>query len=275
MNHSLPGHRSAWAALICLAAVHANGPWIRAQNIAPTASAPSLPVARTNISNVMENSLGMKFRTVPGATVYFSIWEIRVRDYEAFVAASGRSWSKPAFDQGREHPAVNVNWEDAQAFCRWLTAKERQEGRLTEQQRYRLPTDEEWSLAVGLGTESGTSPEDKMKRRVVWPWGSHWPPRTGDGNYAPELKADSFAHTAPVGSFSPNASGLHDLGGNVWEWCEDWYNTARVTKVLRGASFNDAHPASLLASYRFHGTMNLTGEDIGFRVVLDSQPPTQ
>jgi formylglycine-generating enzyme required for sulfatase activity len=272
MNHSSRGRGRALAELVCLMTVLASSPAIQAQNTIRTSTVPNLPVERKDMPGLIENSLGMKFRTVPGGKVQFSIWETRVQDYEAFVMASGRSWSKPGFDQGKLHPAVNVNWEDAQAFCRWLTTQERKAGRLTEQQRYRLPTDEEWSLAVGLGTESGTSPEDKMKRRVIWPWGSYWPPRNREGNYAPELKADSFANTAPVGSFPPNASGLYDLGGNVWEWCEDWYNAARVTKVLRGASFNDAHPATLLASYRFHGTMNLTGEDIGFRVVLESKP---
>jgi formylglycine-generating enzyme required for sulfatase activity len=261
--------RGVLAGLFSVMAVLACSPAIPAQNAVQTGIAPDPRGERMDMPGVVENSLGMKLVAVPGGKVRFSIWETRVQDYEAFVVASGRSWSRPSFDQGKVHPAVNVSWEDAQAFCRWLTTKERKEGRWAEQHRYRLPTDQEWSRAAGLETEAGTTPEEKMKQRVIWPWGSHWPPRNGEGNYASELKADTFLNTAPVGTMLPSVFGLCDLGGNVWEWCEDWYNAAQVTRVLRGASFNDAHPATLLAAYRFHGTMNLTGEDIGFRVVLE------
>lgn len=222
----------------------------------------------------MENSLGVKFVQVPGVRVWFSIWETRVRDYRVFTEDTRREWTKPDFEQTPDDPAVNVSWEDAAAFCNWLTARERKSGRLTDKQRYRLPTDQEWSVAVGLGPEHGRTPEDRLQASVVWPWGCTWPPKPGDGNYAPELEADKFAQTSPVGSFKPNHHRLHDLGGNVWEWCDDWYNDARVTKALRGGSFHDSQPKDLLAAYRFSATVHLSNDDIGFRVVLqdDSQP---
>ncbi|HWI58393.1 MAG TPA: SUMF1/EgtB/PvdO family nonheme iron enzyme [Bacillota bacterium] len=211
----------------------------------------------------------MRFVQVPGATAWFSIWETRVRDYRTFCEATGRTENKPEFGQEELHPVVNVSWEDAWAFCEWLTSKERKEKRLQAKERYRLPADCEWSVAVGLSAEQGKTPEDRMKAQIIWPWGHYWPPLPGDGNYGLELKVDAFTHTSPVGSFKANAFGLYDLGGNVWEWCEDWYNEARVTKVLRGGSFNDALPMYLLAAHRFSGTMNLSNEDIGFRVVLE------
>lgn len=227
--------------------------------------------AAGNATNLFENSLGMKFVGVPGLRARFAIYETRVRDYQQFAEAAGRAWEKPDFAQGPDHPVVNLTWEDAAAFCRWLTDRERKLGRLTDRQRYRLPTDQEWSAAAGLGSESGKAPEDRMKSLVVWPWGYYWPPQPGDGNYGPELAVDSFANTSPAGSFNPNRHGLYDLGGNVWEWCEDWYNEANVTKALRGGSFHDSQPKDLLAAYRFSGTMHLSNDDIGFRVVLETK----
>ena len=79
--------------------------------------------------------LSMKFVPVPGTNVLFSVWETRVKDYQAFCDATGRSWEKPTFSQTDEHPAVNLNWEDAKAFCKWLSGK--------EGKTYRLPTDHE------------------------------------------------------------------------------------------------------------------------------------
>ncbi len=217
------------------------------------------------------NSLRMTFVSVPGLKVRFCTHETRVSDYAEFRSATKRPWTAPQFAQGPTHPVVNVSWEDAIAFCQWLTAKERQQVKLAGKRKYRLPTDQEWSAAVGLAPEQGGTPEDRMKSTVVWPWGHYWPPLPGDGNYAPELKVDEFAQTSPVASFKPNVNGLFDMGGNVWEWCEDWYNNAGVTKTLRGGSFSDAGPSYLLASYRFSGTMNLSNEDIGFRIVLTDE----
>jgi len=239
--------------------------FIVAATLAPAAADPSLAPSGTN---AFTNTLGMRFISVPGTKVCFSIWETRVQDYQAFVEETQRPWRKPDFEQAPAEPVVNVTWEDAAAFCDWLTRRERKAGRLTDQQRYRLPTDPEWSVAVGLQAESGATPEDRMNASVIWPWGCTWPPQAGDGNYAPELGADTFRNTSPVGRFKPNHFGLCDLGGNVWEWCDDWYNEARVTKALRGGSFHDSQPRDLLAAYRFSGTMHLDNDDIGFRVVL-------
>jgi hypothetical protein len=73
--------------------------------------------------------LSMKFVPVPGTNVLFSVWETRVKDYQAFCDATGRSWEKPTFSQTDEHPVVNLNWEDAKAFCKWLAGrKERRIG---------------------------------------------------------------------------------------------------------------------------------------------------
>jgi formylglycine-generating enzyme required for sulfatase activity len=242
----------------------ASGPAAGAASAAAAAPAPPGPG-----SGAYTNSLNMRFVPVAGTRVWFSVWETRVQDYARFVADSGREWTAPEFPQDPSHPVTNVNWEDAVSFCQWLTEKEREAGRLGHDDRYRLPTDNEWSAAAGLGPESGRTPELRSKNARPWPWGATWPPPPRAGNYGPDLKIDAFDRTAPVGSFAPTAAGLFDLGGNVWEWCEDWYNEAGVTRVLRGGGWADSGPAPLLSSYRFQGTMNLRNDDFGFRIVLD------
>ena len=247
-----------------------------------------------------ENSLGMRFVPVPGTNVLFSIGETRVRDFEVFASATGHradgkiwtwidgkrgnydgfSWRNPGFTQGPTHPVCAVSWDDAQAFCRWLTQKERAEGRLEPTQRYRLPTDAEWSAAVGLPNEPGATPADKHEAiRNVYPWGTQYPPQGSAGNYGDfnwdnhgEMAAynDGYKFTAPVGSYAANRHGLYDLG-NAAEWCEDEYLPGGNQHVLRGASFRrGGGSADVLSSHRGRAE---SGPDNryayhGFRVVL-------
>jgi len=218
------------------------------------------------------NTLGMKFVSVPGTDVQFCIWETRVKDYAAYAAANAGvdgNWKSPGFTQADTHPVVTVSWEDANAFCEWLTKKELAEGKIKAGQKYRLPTDAEWSVAVGLGRETGSSPEEKDGGiKDVYPWGNTWPPPKGAGNYAESLNADSYEYTSPVGSFAANKLGLHDMGGNVWEWCEDKWNPTSSSRVLRGTSWYSGNPAHLLSSRRIDGTPVIRGLIIGFRCVL-------
>jgi formylglycine-generating enzyme required for sulfatase activity len=222
------------------------------------------------------NTLGMKFVPVSGTDVQFSIWETRVKDYTAYAAANAGvdgSWKDfgiAGFKQEDTHPVVKVSWEDANAFCAWLTKKELAAGKIKAGQKYRLPTDAEWSVAVGLGKEEGNTPKEKqMGIKDVYPWGNTWPPPKGAGNYAESLNVDSYEYTSPVGSFAANKLGLHDMGGNVWEWCEDWYDPAAKTRrVLRGASWLISRPDYLLSSRRFSYTPVSRYINFGFRCVL-------
>jgi formylglycine-generating enzyme required for sulfatase activity len=199
-----------------------------------------------------------------------------VKDYAAYAAANAgvdESWKKPFGDEFKQedtHPVVNVSWEDANAFCAWLTRKELAAGKIKAGQKYRLPTDAEWSVAVGLGQEKGNTPKEKTRGiKHVYPWGKEWPPPVGAGNYNKSLKADKFDYTSPVGSFAANQHGLHDMGGNVWEWCEDWADPATKTRrVLRGASWYDGSPDGLLSSGRIRDSPGDRYGGVGFRCVL-------
>lgn len=225
---------------------------------APSATPPSRPAPPP--APVFENSLGMKFVPVPNTKVLFGIWDVRVRDYSAFVKATGRKWNTPHFQQGPDHPAVNVSWEDAKAFCQWLGAK--------ENRIYRLPTDQEWSFAAGLPPESGTTPQEKDSQiKDVFPWGTPWPPPPGAGNYAGSKTIENFDQTSPAGSFAPNRNGLYDMGGNVWQWCEDWYDDNRRKRVLRGGAWNILSRDILLSSFRYYAIPTEQSDNTGFRCV--------
>jgi formylglycine-generating enzyme required for sulfatase activity len=163
--------------------------------------------------------------------------------------------------------------EAAKSFCEWLTRKERKEGRLSEHQFYRLPTDIEWSQAVGLEQEEGNTPMEKAlsdKYKGIYPWGIQWPPPPGVGNYAHTLQVDDFEYTSPVGSFPPNRFGLYDMGGNVRQWIDDPGPT-----ILRGSEYskgktNDTEYLRRVYELRYrhrHGTWEARG--FGFRCVLD------
>jgi hypothetical protein len=228
---------------------------------------------RSHPREVQTNSLGMRFVAIPGTPVLFSIWETRVADYRAYaetVTGADVSWKTPSFAQTATHPVVNVSWNDAKRFCVWLTQKELREGKLPVGFQYRLPTDSEWSWAVGIGDrERPGSPKERGNRlKDQYPWGTKWPPPKGAGNYHPSLGTDAFEHTSPVGSFAANPQGLFDLGGNVWEWCEDFLHGTSGPRVLRGASWNFVGAGHLLSSYRNGVLSDARSSAIGFRCVL-------
>jgi len=231
------------------------------------------------------NSLGQRF--VPVGDVEFCIWLTRVKDFEQFAQATklkSSAWRSPGFKQGPDHPVVNVTWQEAIAFCAWLTEKEHQAGVLPPNQFYRLPSDLEWSKAVGLPAEMGKTPAARdMDIPDVYPWGAAWPPPAGAGNYTGEetgsdvaIKGynDGWRWTSPVGSFKPNQYGLYDMGGNVWQWCMDSWNAELPAKVLRGASwYCGKFKSSLLSSCRVHAAPDSTTDNYGFRIVRTSTGP--
>ncbi len=189
-------------------------------------------------------------------------YEVTQGQYEA---VTGQNPSK--FKQGPDYPVEQVTWEEAKEFCRRLTAALPDE--LKARLGFRLPTDAEWSVAVGLPEEPGRTPKEKdVKIDNLFPWGAQWPPPKGAGNYDQSLQVDEFEYTSPVGSFAPNPHGLYDLGGNVWEWCEDWYDNDKAARVLRGASWGNFGRGRLLASSRDFSNPGNRRNHYGFRVVL-------
>lgn len=269
----------------------------------PTAK--SAPVSRAPLvaGKPWSNSLDMKF--VPMGLIHFAVWQTRVHDFTAFVGATGYdatggmssvvtqngfklnslSWKEPGFMQTRDDPVVGISWEDAGQFCDWLTRKERAEGILSAFQRYRLPTDAEWSLAVGLTRETGGTPEERSGGvKNVYPWGNRFPPPNDVRNYAgsesrtgaPQDWAviagyhDAYPRTGPVTAFAPNQEGVSSLGGNVWEWCEDKYKAGLNWRTLRGGSWATSRAEETLSSYRRGYDPYFRSDDVGFRCVIAS-----
>jgi serine/threonine protein kinase/formylglycine-generating enzyme required for sulfatase activity len=297
------------------------------QRLADLAAAEAAKVNKATKDQPFVNSLGMKFvpvkiagGTSAGQQVLFSIWETRVQDFEAFVEATGYdaikdspngapactvekegtgvdwkqaggTWKDPRFppDHGQngEHPVVCVSFPDAEAFCVWLT--KRDAAKLPSGWRYRLPTDEEWSAACGVGE---------------FPWGDNYPPGSKDGNYSGTEtmigplqgvseefskagRSDGWARTAQVGKFTPNRYGLFDMGGNAWEWCGTWYKASmndtktlkavpalkedgggQAARVVRGGSWYNSVRVLLRSGCRFSDYPRRRKDNYGFRVVL-------
>jgi len=222
-----------------------------------------------------------------GKTIRFSIWETRVKDYAEFAEDAKRELRNPGFEQRDDHPAVYISWDEAVAFCEWLTKEERRRRKIGPKDVYRLPTDHEWSCALGIGKEEdpGATPSSKNQKVKGYPWGDGYPPPKGSGNFfGEETKRnpipgltplsgynDGFDRTSPVGSFTPNSDGLYDLSGNAFEWCQDLIDPTQTGRhVARGGSCVYTSEFYLRSSYRDNAaTPNVTA---GFRVVLEVAP---
>ena len=238
------------------------------------------------------NSLGMKFVKVPGTNLLLCVHETRYKDYVKYAAEApgiSASWKDQSADgfggvgNKDDYPVTKVSYEDAQAFCAWLSKK--------EGKTYRLPKDKEWSHAVGINRDekwaASTTPENVFKSQAGYPWGDEWPPPKESGNYsdqsrqtqAPNAKThyiagydDGFPTLAPVMSFKPNKLGLHDLSGNVFEWVEEWFNAEQKQRVLRGGSWYDGESIFLLSSFRYRSSSGSRGANQGFRCAIEIAP---
>ena len=198
------------------------------------------------------------------ASFELSKYEVTFEEYDRFTDATGR---RRADDEGwgrGRRPVTNVSWEDAVAYAEWLSA---QTG-----ERYRLPSEAEWEYAARAGSTTKYSWGNEIghNRANCNACGSQW-----DGE-----------KTAPVGSFSPNAWGLHDMHGNLWEWVQDCWNGSYQgapadgsawtrgdceRRVLRGGSWG-SKPGYLRAAYRYRYTTGTRSNYFGFRVARTLTP---
>jgi formylglycine-generating enzyme len=205
-----------------------------------------------------------------------------------------RPWA-PGWNIGMDHPVVYVSWNDAMAFCDWLSKR--------EEKTYRLPTEAEWEYACRAGTNTrfyfGDDPEDLVyyangpdadcaaiigSTALLFPSFDKYGNKTGKQLPFPYLKRrDGYVWTAPVGKFRPNAFGLYDMHGNVCQWCSDWYDAhyyentpvddpkgppAGSSRVARGGAFS-TQPVALRCASRDAFDKSRRGFLCGFRVVCE------
>ena len=193
-------------------------------------------------------------------------YEVTFAEWEACVAGGGCGGYRPddeGWGRGRR-PVINVSWEDAQNYVRWLSEE--------TGKPYRLLSEAEWEYVARAGTTTRYTWGDEIGRNRANcdGCGSRWDNK----------------QTAPVGRFAANAFGLHDMHGNVWEWTQDcWHNNYRGApsnggawesgecsgRVLRGGSWYD-RPRNLRSANRYWNSVGIRYNDSGFRLARTLTP---
>lgn len=182
---------------------------------------------------------------------YMDVTEVTVGQFKKFLKSSGYEPKKPInweelykYSPTDEHPMIYVSWFDAQAYSEWAGK--------------RLPTEKEWEFAARGGLKN-----------KEFPWGDEESIAREYANFRGVLGRDQWdITTAPVGSFRPNGYGLHDMAGNVWEFCEDWYSE---DKVLRGGSWGSTLDYLRAACHLSSGPSFTGNFSYGFRCVSGSK----
>lgn len=247
-----------------------------------------------------QNSIGMKFEPV-GEQLLVSWYETRLMDYEQFCVATGHKMPENGLAKVPRHPIDAVSRDDAEAFCAWLTERERANNFITARHVYRLPTDVEWSQLANLPTEPGTTPETRNGSiEGHFPWGfDEWPPPPGAGNFSDQSRLedyqarvgiitpnapgppvisdynDGFAALAWADEFNPTRNNLYQVSGNVWEWVRDNFTGGAAPGrdgVIRGGAFDTSSRGELLSGYRRSLSATAREPGVGFRVVLTRDP---
>ena len=190
----------------------------------------------------------------------------------------GRSWREPGWSQKDNEPVVCISWVDAQAYVRWLDQTSGVKG-------WRLPSEAEWEYAARAGSTTRRPWGDRENScdhangtdRTIGPKGRTWSD--------PHPCKDGYFFAAPVGSYRPNAWGLHDMLGNVWEWVQDCHlpyagapsdGSAREandckSRVVRGGAWDDP-PSVLRSAERFASGSGNRNNNFGLRVARTLAP---
>jgi formylglycine-generating enzyme required for sulfatase activity/predicted Ser/Thr protein kinase len=225
-----------------------------------------------------------------GYPIGMGVYDVTVAEFKEFVDATGRqsqgcwtydgawheqadlNWRHVGYEQSSSHPVTCVSWQDAVAYADWLSHK--------TQQHYRLPTASEWEYAAGAGSPSAR------------PWGQQPEAACQDANVADATAAtqfpgwkvlpcrDGYVFSSPVGSFAPNAFGLYDALGNVFQWVQDCWHENYQSAPQDGSAWDDGDcgrrevrggswftdPAYVRTTYRNRFAVDYRTNSVGFRI---------
>nr|VFK38396.1 MAG: Formylglycine-generating enzyme, required for sulfatase activity, contains SUMF1/FGE domain [Candidatus Kentron sp. TC] len=223
---------------------------------------------------------GPRRRARIGKAFALGVTEVTFDDYDRFARATKRKLPADyGWGRGRR-PVIDVSWEDAVEYAEWLT------GRTGE--RYRLPTEAEWEYAARAGTTTryywGDDPEGELA--CGFANGADLTGKEKNSKWVTNNCRDGFVNTAPVGSFRPNAFGVFDMSGNVWEWTRDcWHGSYEDApmdggawgqendgdcgrRVVRGGGWSSL-PWIIRSAFRFGYSTNDANFDLGFRLARE------
>jgi len=196
---------------------------------------------------------------------YIGKYEVTNVEYKEFLADTKQKKMIPANWATDNQPAIGVSWDDAVAYAAWLSN--------LSQKKYRLPTEAEWEYASKAGTHTryfwGDDDGSEMEKSF---WKNNYPESAHDYAW---IKTNSNNITHAVGSKKPNAWGLHDVTGNVWEWCANPYTKnyksepeEETLKTMRGGSWFST-PEEISLTHRGANVNNFTSYSIGFRLLRE------
>ena len=248
------------------------------KNVAPASQGRSPDNAGRKTAGGFRLSLGEKedilFVRIEPLGILVGQYEITNAQYERFNRAHDPKKYYDHIIDKPDQPAVFVSWEDANNYCGWLNRNFAVQ--LPAGFECRLPTEKEWMAFAACG------------RARAYPWGDQWPPPAEFNYKGTEGSSvlynmvhnerfmrnhqDGFIVTAPVSESGTNEWGLYGVGGNAWEWCQDWFDNTKTTRVLKGAAWNNHEPWILAISNRSDGLPEKSNAMIGFRVVIAPRP---
>jgi formylglycine-generating enzyme required for sulfatase activity len=283
------------------------------------AGEPPMPVAKTPKSSAersrraakrpkrMTNSIGMNFVLVPAgefqmgtppwdkdgetdekpqhrvhitSPFFLGTYEVTQQEYERVMGVNPSSEKLSP-----QQPVEMVSWFDTVQFCNRMSTRENlrpyyevlgERVTILGGDGYRLPTEAEWEYACRAGSTTKWSCGDDVQQLEIYAW----------------YQGNAGSHSHPVGEKAPNAFGLYDMHGHMWEWCWDWYGkdyyrqspaddpqgpTAGTLRIERGGDGWNSEPPRLRSAYRNHQVPSLRFRDLGFRVARTSSeaPPAQ
>jgi formylglycine-generating enzyme required for sulfatase activity len=207
---------------------------------------------------------GSKYRVTLSKPFYAGATEVTLGQYRKFKPNHTIEGAEDEFNVD-ERPAAMVSWDDANAFCKWLSARdeEKKAGRV-----YALPTEAQWEWSARAGTATSRYFGESDKEQAKYSW--------FNVTYTPNPKSETKGRGRQVvGQLPPNAWGLYDTLGNVWEWCADRRSDPATGEtrdpVMRGGSWRSG-AFHCTAVAHDPGAPGSKGDNIGFRIVLTVSP---